>query len=79
MSLVLNRFYITKPEGQPIPKEHKFKEGERFRPIGAPKYESRMISKGLNDLIYFIIQNDLSSFQHAYRLERGVHTALIEV
>lgn len=79
MTIILERFYLSKPEGERIPKNHVFKEGERFRPIGSPTYTSRMISKSLNDLIYFVFEDKLSTFQHAYRQERGVHTALIEV
>lgn len=79
MTLTLERFYLSKPSGKPIKKNHVFQEGEKFRPIGAPTLESRMISKALNDITYFVLEDRLSSFQHAYRLERGVHTALIEV
>jgi len=79
MKLTLERFYLTKPDQLRIPSDHIFKEDEKFRPIGSPTFESRMISKGLNDLIYFVLENRLTTFQHAYRMERGVHTALIEV
>jgi retron-type reverse transcriptase len=66
MILELERFYITKKNG-------------KLRPIGSPTYESRMISKALNDLIYFIHEDKLAQSQHAYRFERGTHTALIDV
>jgi hypothetical protein len=79
MTIILERFYLSKPDQVRIPKDHIFAPDERFRPIGSPTYDSRMISKALNDLIYFILHKDLTTFQHAYRLERGVHTALIEV
>jgi len=79
MRLYLERFYLSKPEGTRIPSNHEFIEGEKFRPIGCPTMASRMVSKALNDLTYFIVKDRLGSFQHAYRLERGVHTALIEV
>lgn len=79
MKLTLERFYLTKPDQIRIPTDHIFTEGEKFRPIGSPTYESRMISKSLNDLIYFVLHKELSSFQHAYRMSRGAHTALIEV
>jgi len=38
-----------------------------------------MISKALNDLIYFVFEDKLASYQHAYRKERGTHTALLEI
>jgi len=79
LRLELERFYVSKPEGIRIEKDHVFLMDEKFRPIGCPSFESRMISKAFNDLIYFILRDDLTAFQHAYRLERGVHTALLEV
>jgi len=79
MSIVLERFYISKPDQIRLKPDHKFTEGERFRPIGSPTYVSRMVSKSLNDLIYFVLHKDLTTFQHAYKMERGTHTALIEV
>lgn len=52
----------------------------KLRPIGSPTYESRMISKGFNDLIYFVMKIDnYNDYQHGYRRERGTHTALLEV
>lgn len=79
MRLIIDRFYLSKPEGKRLERDHIFQPGERYRPIGCPEYESRMISKAMNDMIYFMLQNRLTKFQHAYRQERGVHTALIEV
>jgi len=79
MALTLERFYLSKPEGTRISSDHVFHEGEKFRPIGAPTFESRMISKCLNDLTYFLLEDSLNNFQHAYKHERGTHTALIEV
>jgi len=79
MKLELERFYLSKPDSIRLPKDHVFGENEKFRPIGSPTYESRMVSKALNDLAYFVLHDDLSTFQHAYRIGRGVHTALIEV
>jgi hypothetical protein len=51
----------------------------KMRPIGSPNLESRMISKSINDLIYFVFEDKLASYQHAYRKERGVHTALLDI
>ena len=79
MKLILERIYLSKPDQVRIPADHVFKEGERFRPIGSPTYNSRMISKAMNDLTYFVLHKQLGGFQHAYKIQRGVHTALIEV
>ena len=78
MKMILERFYLLKPEGTRVPTEMVLTGDEKLRPIGSPNWNSRMISKSMNDLIYLILHKDLTSFQHAYRLERGVHTALIE-
>jgi len=64
--LELKRFYILKKNG-------------KFRPIGSPTLASRMISKAFNDLIYFTFEDKLATYQHAYRKERGTHTALLEI
>jgi len=66
LTLELKRFYILKKSG-------------KFRPIGSPTLASRMISKSLNDLLYFTHEDKLATYQHAYRLERGTHTALLEI
>jgi len=58
MTLLINRFYIEKKNG-------------KMRPIGAPNYESRMISKAFTDLIYSITEKDRCSEQHAYMKKRG--------
>jgi len=79
MTLTLERFYLFKSDLTRVPVDYMPKEDEKIRPIGSPTYESRMISKSVNDLIYFVLHDQLTSFQHAYRLSRGTHTALIEV
>jgi len=73
LTLELKRYYLDKGlEKCGIP-------NGRMRPIGSPTLPSRMISKALNDLIYFVFEDKLASYQHAYRKERGTHTALLEI
>jgi hypothetical protein len=58
MKLLINRFYILKKNG-------------KMRPIGAPNYESRMISKALTDLTYAVTEKDRVTEQHGYMKKRG--------
>lgn len=66
MTLLINRFYIEKKNG-------------KMRPIGAPNYESRMISKAFTDMIYAITEKDRCSEQHAYMKNRGSWSAILDV
>jgi len=71
--LTLKRFYLDKGmEKEGIP-------NGKLRPIGAPTYESRVISKSLNNLIYLLFADKMLSFQHGYRKGKGTHTALMKV
>jgi len=79
MKLTLERFYLNKLNQCKFDKDHIFQDGDKIRPIGSPTWESRMMSKALNDLIYYVLKENLTTFQHAYRMNRGCHTALIEV
>jgi len=58
MKLLINRFYILKKNG-------------KMRPIGAPNYESRMISKAMTDLVYAVTESGRVSEQHGYMKKRG--------
>lgn len=58
MKLLIHRFYILKKNG-------------KMRPIGAPNYESRMISKALTDLLYTVTEKSRSAEQHGYMKKRG--------
>jgi len=51
----------------------------KLRPIGAPTYESRIISRSLNNLTYLLFADKMLSFQHGYRKGKGTHTALSKV
>lgn len=66
MTLLINRFYIQKTNG-------------KWRPIGAPNFESRMISKALVDLVYSIIENDRDPDQHAYVRKKGTWSAAYKI
>lgn len=50
------------------------KDGVKYRPIGSPSLDSRVISRSLNDLIYLIYWDDFDEFQHGFRPNRGTHT-----
>jgi len=65
--LTLRRFYILKSDGV------------RWRPIGSPDLPSRVIGRGLSDLIYNIFEKDLQSQQHGYRKGKGLHTAIFAI
>jgi len=58
MKLLINRFYILKKNG-------------KMRPIGAPNYESRMISKAMTDLVYAVTEKGRVDEQHGYMKKRG--------
>jgi hypothetical protein len=48
----------------------------KLRPIGAPTLMSRIFSKALNDMVYYICEDGFKDFQHGYRVNRGTYTAL---
>lgn len=67
LELKLRRFYILKADGK------------RWRPIGAPDYPSRVISRSLNDLIYVLWEDKFSHSQHGFRRNRGAATAIFNI
>lgn len=68
--MYLKRFYLDKGmEKTGVP-------NGKFRPIGSPDFASRVISKALNDMVYFINHKDAATFQHGYRMNRGTYSAL---
>lgn len=69
MRTYITRYYILKKNG-------------KFRPIGAPDIPSKMICRFLSDLCTYMLEGPRSGLQvsnHAYRPERGRHTAVIEI
>lgn len=66
LKLLINRFYIVKRSG-------------KLRPIGAPNFESRMISKCLTDIVYAFTVNRRSPEQHGYMKARGTWSAILQV
>jgi len=47
------------------------KKNGKMRPIGAPNYESRMISKAMTDLVYAVTEKGRVDEQHGYMKKRG--------
>jgi hypothetical protein len=64
LNLLINRFYVLK------------KDGVRWRPIGAPDWPSRIISKALMDIIYALSESDRTTGQHGYIKNRGTWSAV---
>jgi len=64
--LLINRFYIQKKSG-------------KWRPIGSPNIESRMISKALTDMVYAVSEKFRSPEQHGYIRNRGSWSAIVAV
>lgn len=65
----ITRYYILKKNG-------------KFRPIGAPDIPSKMLCRFLSDLCTYMLEGPRSGLEvsnHAYRPERGRHTAVIEI
>lgn len=67
LNLTIRRFYIEKKNG-------------KLRPIGAPNWESRMISKAFTDIIYALTEKDRENndMQHGYMKHRGVWSAILK-
>jgi len=73
MTLTLKRFYLDKGmEKCGIP-------NGIMRPIGAPTIQSKIISKSITNLVYFLYEDKFETFQHGYRRGKGTHSALFEV
>lgn len=73
LEMVLQRVYLDKGmEKYGIP-------NGKLRPIGAPTLVSKMISKAVTDMVYYIHRSELKSWQHGYRLEQGCFSALYQV
>jgi hypothetical protein len=66
MKLLINRFYVLKKNG-------------KWRPIGSPNYESRMISKALTDMVYSVSERSRSPEQHGYLRNRGAWSAILAI
>lgn len=64
----IDRYYILKKNG-------------KYRPIGAPRLTSKVMSRFLSDMVTSLLEPSRikdSFSNHAYRPNRGVHTAIME-
>lgn len=81
--LLLKRFYVIKNKVDASRNgayyNGELREGEKLRPIGAPEYPSRVISKSFTDLIYLLFWDKFARHQHGYRRFRGTYSALYGV
>jgi len=65
LTMNLLRRYIVKPNG-------------KLRPIGEPSFDSRAISKSINNLNYLILFRG-KEINHAYVYDKGCHSAVLEI
>lgn len=81
--LLLKRFYVIKNKVDASRNgaiyTGELRENEKLRPIGAPEYPSRVISKSFTDLIYLLFWDKFARHQHGYRRFRGTYSALYGV
>jgi len=74
LRLSMTRFYLDKDT-----KELATQDSRRIRPIGAPSMTSRMMSKAINQMIYWISESKRSKgMQHGYRVDQGCYSALMK-
>jgi hypothetical protein len=66
LTLLIKRFYIEKSNG-------------KMRPIGAPNFESRMISKAFTDMLYSVTESGRSEEQHGFMKRRGAWSAVVAI
>jgi hypothetical protein len=74
LKMNITRYYIEK---KPSPGKPDFLK--KFRPIGAPDWVSKAIAIGITDITAFMTENIQPEFQHAYRYNKGLHTAVEEI
>jgi len=81
--LLLKRFYVIKNKVDSSRNGATYigelREGEKLRPIGAPEYPSRVLSKSMTDLIYVLFWEKFARHQHGYRRNKGTFSALYGV
>lgn len=66
LNIFLTRFYILKKSG-------------KWRPIGSPTIESRVLTRSFADLIYLLYQDERAKYQHGFMKGRGIHTAFRDI
>lgn len=66
MNILVERFYILKKSG-------------KWRPIGCPNVESRVLTRAIGDLVYLLFQNERAGYQNGFIKNRGIHTAIGQI
>jgi hypothetical protein len=74
LKMEIKRYYIEKK-----PELNLEEYAKRFRPIGAPGWASKAISKGITEMVAHITQDIQPEFQHAYRYNKGLGSAVLDI
>lgn len=74
LSTDIKRYYIEKKPELNLPDYQK-----KWRPIGAPSWVSKAKTKAITDMVACMTHDIQPEFQHAYRHNRGIYTAVKQI